>query len=114
MNPEKNSPLAKAKTYWSNLNGEQWAYLDNGHVDLDNNEAEKQAKKFIIERKNFLFFKSEKGAKTACIILTMIDLGYENGLEPRSYIEYLPNNVGKKDFHNLLPWSVSIPSEIRV
>lgn len=114
MNPEKNSPLAKAKTYWSNLNGEQWTYLDNGHVDLDNNEAERQAKKFVLDRKNFLFCKSEKGAKTACILLTMIDLGYENGLEPRSYIEYLLNNIGKKDFRNLLPWSGSIPPEIRI
>lgn len=114
MNPEKSSPLAKAKTYWNNLNGEQWTYLNNGYVDLDNNEAERQAKKFVIDRKNFLFCKSEKGAKTACILLTMIDLGYENGLEPRSYIEYLLNNVGKKEFRNLLPWSGSIPPEIRI
>lgn len=88
--------------------------MDNGHVDLGNNEAERQAKKFIIDRKNFLFFKSEKGAKTACILLTIIDLGHENGLELRSYIEYLLNNIGRKDFHNLLPWFASIPSEIRV
>ena len=114
MNPEKNSQLAKAKTYWINLNGEQWTYLNNGHVDLDNNEAERQAKKFVIDRKNFLFCKSEKGAKTACILLTMIDLGYENGLEPRSYLEYLLNNCAKKDFHNLLPWSGSIPPELRI
>lgn len=114
MNPEKNSPLAKARTYWNNLGGEQWTYLGNGHVDLDNNEAERQAKKFVIDRKNFMFCKSKKGAKTACILLTMIDLGYENGLEPRSYIEYLLNNIGKKDFHSLLPWSGSIPPEIRI
>ncbi len=114
MNPEKNSPLAKAKTYWDNLDGKQWTYLDKGHVDLDSNEAERQAKKFVIDRKNFLFCKSERGAKTACILLTMIDLGYENGLEPRSYIEYLLNNVGKKDFHSLLPRSASIPPEIRI
>ena len=114
MNPEKNSPLAKAKTYWDNLNGKQWTYLNNGHVDLDNNEAERQAKKFVIKRKNFLFCKSEKGARTACILLTMIDFGCKNDLELRSYIEYLLNSVGKKDFHSLLPWSGSIPSEIRI
>lgn len=62
MNPEKNSPLAKARTYWNNLNGEQWTYLDNGYVDLDNNEAERQAKKFVIDLKNFLFCKNKKGA----------------------------------------------------
>ena len=107
-------PLAKAKAYWDNLNGEQWTYLDKGHVGLDNNEAERQAKKFVIGRKNFLFCKSEKGAKTACILLAMIDSGYENDLEPRSYIEYSLNNIGKKDFHDLLPWSAPIPSEIRI
>lgn len=59
-------------------------------------------KKFVIDRKNRLH------------TFTMIDLNYENGLEPRSYIEYLLNNVGKKDFRNLLPWSTSIPPEIRI
>lgn len=42
------------------------------------------------------------------------DFGYENSLEPRSYLEYLLNNIGKKNFHDLLPWSGSIPSEIGV
>ena len=111
---EKNSPLAKAKKYWDNLKGEQWTYLTNGYIDLDNNEAERQAKKFVIDRKNFLFCKSEKGADAACILLTMIDLGYENGLEPRAYLEYLLNNYKDPDFHKLLPWSASIPKELHI
>ena len=114
MNPKKNSPLAKEMTYWNSLNGEQWTYLNNGRVDLNNNESERQTKKFVTDHKNFLFCKSERGEKTACMLLTTIDWGYENGLEPRSYIEYLLNSVGKKDFHSLSPWSGSIPSEIRI
>ena len=71
-------------------------------------------KVFLVPSLDLNVKEREKGAKTACILLTMIDLGYENGLELRSYIEYLLNNVGKKDFRNLLPWSGSIPPEIRI
>ena len=63
---------------------------------------------------DILFLQKRERRKNRLHTFTMIDLNYENGLEPRSYIEYLLNNVGKKDFRNLLPWSTSIPPEIRI
>ena len=105
VNPEKGSMLDKACKYWNNLNGEQWTYLSNGNIELDNNEAERQTKKFVIDRKNFLFAKSEKGAVSGCILLTLIDLAYENKYDPRDYLEYLLTHIHSKDFEDLLPWS---------
>lgn len=86
----------KACKYRKNLDGEQRTYLKNGNVELDNNEAERQAKKFVIDRKNFLFVKSIKGAQSSCVLMTLIDLAYENELDPRDYLEFLIDNIKDK------------------
>ena len=112
--PEKGSPLDSAIKYYKNMNGEQWTYLKDGTVTLDNNEAERQAKKFVIDRKNFLFSRSEKGAKASCILLTILDFGYENDLDPRAYLELVLNNVLNRPFNDLLPWSSFIKQNIYV
>ncbi|MDD4154486.1 MAG: IS66 family transposase [Bacilli bacterium] len=109
---EKESPLYKAINYYKKMNGEQWTYLTDGSVTLDNNEAERQAKKFVIDRKNFLFSKSEKGAYASCILLTIIDLAYVNDVEPRAYLELVLNHLNKQPFDNLLPWSTFIKENI--
>ena len=72
---------------------------------MDNNEAERQAKKFVIDRKNFLFAKSIKGAESSCVLMTLIDLAYENELDPRDYLEFLLDNIKDKKYEELLPWS---------
>jgi len=105
LHPEKGSSLDKATTYYKKMNGEQWTYVNDGRLTLDNNEAERQAKKFVIDRKNFLFSKSEKGAIASCILLTMIDLAYVNDVEPRAYLELVLNHITKQPPENLLPWS---------
>ena len=109
---EKGSTLEKAINYYKNMNGEQWTYRKDGTVTLDNNEAERQAKKFVIDRKNFLFSRSEKGAKASCVLLTVLDLGYENNLDPRAYLELVRNNVLNRPFDDLLPWSSFIKQNI--
>lgn len=50
------------------------------------------------DRKNFLFSKNENGAKSSCILFTIIDLAYENKLEPRVYLEYVLDDVRGQDF----------------
>ena len=105
IDSEKGSALEKACKYRKNLDGEQRTYLKNGNVELDNNEAERQAKKFVIDRKNFLFAKSIKGAESSCVLMTLIDLAYENELDPRDYLEFLLDNIKDKKSEELLPWS---------
>ena len=95
------------------MNGEQWTYLNDGRLTLDNNEAERQVKKFVIDRKNFLLSKSEKGATASCMLLTIIDLAYVNDIDPRAYLEIVLNNVKKQSFDNLLPWSSFIKESIK-
>lgn len=108
LKPLRGSELEKAKNYWINLKDDKWTFLKNGRVELDNNVAERQAKKFVIDRKNFLFSKSEKGANASCILLTILDLAYENKIDPREYLEYVLNNIRTLPFERLLPWSKEI------
>lgn len=96
-----------------NLEDDKRTSLTNGRIELDNNAAERQAKKFFIDRKNFLFSRSENGAKSSYILLTIIDLAYENKLEPRAYLEYVLDHVREQDFENLLPWSKTIKEKIQ-
>lgn len=113
IDPEKGTSLYKACQYWKNLAGEQWTYLSNGYVELDNNEAERQAKKFVIDRKNFMFCKSEEGARSGCVLLTLIDLACVNNYDPRDYLEYILSNINKKPYEDLLPWSKSCKEYIK-
>ena len=112
LNPLPGCELEKAKKYWMNLGEDKWTFLANGRVEIDNNEAERQAKKFVLDRKNFLFSKTENGASATCILLTIIDLAYENGVDPRAYLEYVLDNVRFKDFEKLLPWSKEIKEKM--
>lgn len=56
------SALGKAMTYLK----EQWPYLCNylkdGRLEISNNRAERSIKPFVIDRKNFLFANTPRGA----------------------------------------------------
>ena len=114
ITPEKGSPLAKAIGYWNNLCPELWTYLRDASLTPDNNEAERQVKKFVLDRKNFLFSRTERGAKASCILMTIVDIAFENYVDPRGYIEFLLDNREKLSFEDLLPWSNKIPESIKI
>lgn len=105
------SALGKAFTYLK----EQWPYLTNylkdGRLELSNNRAERSIKPFVIDRKNFLFANTPKGATGSAIMYSMIQTAIENGLEPYRYLTWLlktANNADLKDpniVESLLPWN---------
>ena len=46
--------------------------LEDGHLELDNNAAERAIKPFVIGRKNWLFSKNPKGARANAILYSII------------------------------------------
>ena len=76
------APLGKALTYLKN----QWPHLTNylkdGRLEISNNRAERSIKPFVIDRKNFLFANTTKGATGSAIMFSLIQTEIENGLEP--------------------------------
>ena len=58
--------------------------------------------KILIEIKNFLFVASIKRTELSFALTTLIDLAYENELDPRDYLEFLLEDVKDKGFAALL------------
>ena len=64
LNPGKGSHLYEAVNYAQNQKKELMVFLDYPMVEMTNNLAERTVKPFVINRKNFLFSDTEKGANT--------------------------------------------------
>ena len=100
---------------------EQWPYLTNylkdGRLELSNNRAERSIKPFVIDRKNFLFANTPKGATDSAVIFSLIQTAIENGLDPYRYLTWLMKTGKELDFADkdtvktLLPWNA--PAECK-
>ena len=108
------SALGKALNYLK----EQWPYLTNylkdGRLEISNNRAERSIKPFVIDRKNFLFANTPKGAAGSAVMFSMIQTAIENGLDPYRYLTWLLKTANNADLNDrqtvqaLLTWNASI------
>ena len=106
------SALGKALHYLK----EQWPYLTNylkdGRLEISNNRAERSIKPFVIDRKNFLFANTPKGATGSAVMFSLIQTAIENGLDPYKYLTWLlktANNAALTDaevVQKLMPWNM--------
>ena len=107
------SALGKAFHYLK----EQWPYLTNylkdGRLEISNNRAERSINPFVIDRKNFLFANTPKGATGSAVMFSLIQTAIENGLDPYEYLTWLLKRAKDADLTNaetvrsLLPWNAS-------
>jgi transposase len=81
------SPLAEALGYvrnqWQALN----VYLTDGDLSIDNNIAERALRGTAIGRKNWLFFGSETGGRTAAILTSFTATCRRLGINPWLYLK---------------------------
>jgi len=75
-------------------------YLLDGRLEISNNRAERSIKPFVIDRKNFLFANTPRGAKASAIMFSLIETAKENGLNPYAYLTYIFENAPNKDINN--------------
>lgn len=72
---------------------EQWKYLERYLLDIrleiSNNRAERSIKPFVIDRKNFLFANTVRGAEGSAIMFSLIQTAIENGLNPFAWLVYI-------------------------
>ncbi|MGF1627279.1 MAG: transposase [Alphaproteobacteria bacterium] len=61
-------------------------YLDDGHLEIDNNTAERALRGIALGRKNYLFAGSDTGGERAAAIYSLIETAALNGLNPQSYL----------------------------
>ena len=102
------SKMGEALTYLDN----QWdyltAYLKDGSYPIDNNAAERAIRPFTIGRKNWMFAKSQAGARASANLYSLIETAKANDVNPYEYLREvftrLPNMTTKDDMGELLPW----------
>jgi transposase len=106
----KKSDLAKAIGYvltrWSAFT----RYRDDGHIEIDNNAAERALRVVALGRKNYLFCGSDAGGERAAAMYSLIGTAKLNGLDPEAYLRYVIERIADHPINRveeLLPWNVT-------
>lgn len=111
VNAAPKSALGKAVYYIKEQRQYLLRYLDDGRLEISNNRAERSIKPFVIDRKNFLFANTPRGAQGSAVMFSLIQTAIENGLDPYRYLTYIFRSAPNLDLSNpellekLLPWN---------
>ncbi len=115
------SSLGRALVYAQNHIGSfRDIFLKDGSLEIDNNASERAIKNFVIGRKNWLFCKNKKGAESSSIIYSIIETARANNLMVEKYLIFLIDtlsnleNYDKNILLNVMPWSKTLPEDLRI
>ena len=101
------SPLAQAIRYALGRMPKARPYLENGHLELDNNTAERAVKPVAIGRKNWMFAGSEGGGKAMAIAFSLIETAKLNNVDPQAWLTWVLDQIADHKItrlDELLPW----------
>jgi hypothetical protein len=104
---EPNSGLGHAIMYLLNHWNELTLFLRQPGAPLDNNACERALKKAILNRKNALFYKTQRGARVGDMFMSLIHTCELCGANPFEYLEALRANsdVLKEQPALWMPWN---------
>lgn len=116
LRPSKGNSLDAAVTYALNQKEKLYLFLDNPKVEMTNNLAERTVKPFVINRKNFLFCDTEKGADASAAVMSIIETAKRNQLDVYGYLMHLltvlpewGENPTNAQIESVMPWSLALP-----
>ena len=120
LHPGKDSALGRAVTYAMNQKEKLYLFLTHPEVEMTNNLAERTVKPYVINRKNFLFSDTEKGADASAAVMSIIETAKRNNLDVYGYLLYLLTvlpemgiNPTEDQIKSVMPWSFSLPAYCR-
>ena len=85
-------------------------YCEDGHLEIDNNAAERELRAVALGRKNYLFAGSDAGGERAAAIYSLIGSAKLNGLDPEAYLREVLSRVADHPINRigeLLPWNIT-------
>jgi len=85
-------------------------YIEDGHIEIDNNAAERSLRGVALGRKNYLFAGSDAGGERAAAIYSLIGSAKLNGLDPEAYLREVMTRIADHPINrikDLLPWNIN-------
>lgn len=99
--------LGQAIHYALSLWPDLLTYLEDGHLEIDNNLVENAIRPFVVGRKAWMFSGSPRGAEASALLYSLVETAKANRLEPWAYLNYLfehyPAAKTAADIQALLP-----------
>jgi len=97
-------PMAEAAGYslnqWQELN----CFLQDGALPIDNNAAEREMKRVVLNRKNSLFVGNARGGATAAVLASFTSTCFRHGIDPQRYFTQLLTNLPATPIQQLAHW----------
>jgi transposase len=82
-------------------------FLSDGNVELTNNRVERELRKLVLGRRNWLFTWEDLGGKRTASVLTIVGTCVAHGVNPRAYLHRIANLIingwPKSKLRDLLP-----------
>jgi transposase len=80
------TPISRAIGYARNQRAALSRFVDDGRLPLDNNISERNLRREVLGRKNWLFLGSDEGARVNTILVSLLASCQLHGIEPWAYL----------------------------
>jgi transposase len=101
------TPLGAALGYLDRQWPRLLLFLGNGNIELTNNQIERELRKLVLGRRNWLFAWEDLGGQRTAQILTVVGTCVAHGINPRAYLhlvtKMLVNGWPQTKLRDLLP-----------
>jgi transposase len=101
--------LGKALGYLHRQRQRLILFLEDGNIPLTNNRRERELRKLVLGRRNWLFTWKDDGGERIANILTIVSTCIAHGINPREYLVVVTEALlSKRDVVELLPDRIAI------
>ena len=108
--PPRGDLMEKAISYMNTFWTQLFAYLNDGSYSIDNSIAERFIRPLAGERKNSLFFGSDRMARVSAVYHTIISTCKMQGVSVLDYFKRFFSEIvkGRRDYEHLLPLTIGL------